>query len=300
MIHIGRAGSKLGTFSEFEVRRGLATGRFSLSDLGWTEGMENWTPLANFPDLIAEPEPPLPMEALLDAPAPNADAANPAAPIQPPSLPWERRERGLVASFAETARMVLTSPAAAFARMRTDGGLFVPLFYNLIGAWLGVIASGVYRLLYVRAAAPPAAAAATAATTTASMSAYLTMTPAGALSELKFVAIMGPILVSILAIVAAGVIHLFLMLAGGATKRYHVTLRVFCYCYGSTQLLQLLPICGGPLALVWFIVCSVAGLAAAHATTTGRSLAAVALFAGASISFVGLIFLMAAQSGPGH
>ncbi len=289
MIHIGRAGSKLGSFSEYEVRQGLATGRFSLSDLGWKEGMENWAPLSNFPELTptSEPEPPLPVEPLGDEPASPQ-------PTEHPGLPWELRERGLLISFLATARMVLTNPSGAFARMRVDGGLFVPIFYNLIGAWLGLIASSVYLLLYVKGQPPVAATAATA-----SANAYLIATPAGALSELKFIAVMGPILVSVIAIVASGIIHLFLMLAGGANKPYHVTLRVFCFCYGSTQLLQLLPFCGGPLAFIWLIVCCVTGLAAAHGATTGRCLAAMALFVGACVSFIGLI-LMAAQSLPGH
>jgi GYF domain 2 len=48
MIHIGRAGSKLGSFSEFEIRQGLKSGKFFLTDLGWKEGMEKWAPLSDF------------------------------------------------------------------------------------------------------------------------------------------------------------------------------------------------------------------------------------------------------------
>jgi hypothetical protein len=286
MIHIGRAGTKLGSFSEDDVRRGLATGRFSLTDLGWKEGMENWAPLSTFPELTAppEPEPPLPGETL-------PLEAQPAQPAPHSGLPWdERAQRGVLAAFAETARMVLTNPYLAFSRMLTDGSLLGPFIYNLIGGWLGLVASGIYLVLTVRAQ-PPSSAGETA------FRQLFDLTPAMAMSELKFFAVMGPILVSVVALISSGIAHLFLMLAGGANKPYHVTLRVFCFSYGSAQLLQLLPICGSLVAPVWLIVCCVAGLAAAHETTTGRSVAAMALFMAACFACcIGFVLLAVGTS----
>ena len=53
MIHVNRGATSLGAFSEEEVREGLRTGRFISTDLGWREGMANWQPLSQFPELGA-------------------------------------------------------------------------------------------------------------------------------------------------------------------------------------------------------------------------------------------------------
>src|SRR5437867_4615720 len=53
MIHVNRGATSLGVFSEEEVREGLRTGRFAPSDIGWREGMANWEPLSQFPELAA-------------------------------------------------------------------------------------------------------------------------------------------------------------------------------------------------------------------------------------------------------
>jgi hypothetical protein len=61
MIHVNRGATSVGIFSEEEVREGLRSGRFASSDLGWREGMPNWQPLSQFPELAsAAPAPPPP------------------------------------------------------------------------------------------------------------------------------------------------------------------------------------------------------------------------------------------------
>src|SRR6059036_1755637 len=48
MIHVNRGATSLGVFSEEQIRKGLRTGRFAASDIGWREGMANWQPLSQF------------------------------------------------------------------------------------------------------------------------------------------------------------------------------------------------------------------------------------------------------------
>ena len=153
MIHIGRAGVKLGSFSEFEVRQGLASGRFLLTDLGWKEGMENWAPLSQFSEF--------------DRPA-AADAAAPRRAGRAGAPPRRRTQPGRACRGIAGSRPVssphssrrpgwsCSSPAEAFARMRTEGGIANPLFYNMIGGWFGAVASGIYLVLTARMQPPPA------------------------------------------------------------------------------------------------------------------------------------------------
>jgi len=287
MIHIGRAGSKLGSFSEFEVRQGLKSGRFFLTDLGWKEGMENWAPLSQFPDLTAPPEPmpPLPGEDL----APETGA--PPAEIAETGLPWDlRKQFGFFPAFGQTAWLVMMNPTEAFSRMLTSGNLSAPLFYNLIGGWFGMICAGIYLVVGARIQPTPPP-------NLSELNAMLFLTPDRAMKELQLLTVMGPVLVTVSALLASAIAHLFLMLAGGANKPYHVTLRVFCFAYGSVQLLQILPLAGGPLASVLLVVYCVLGLAIAHGTTVWRSVTAMALFLLAGfVCCVGAVFLIVSAS----
>lgn len=45
--HLARGGQQIGTFTEEEVRSGLAAGRFQSGDLCWTEGMTDWQPVGS-------------------------------------------------------------------------------------------------------------------------------------------------------------------------------------------------------------------------------------------------------------
>lgn len=78
MIHISRGANSLGAFPEEEVREGLRTGRFTLTDLGWRDGMPSWKPLSQFPELGGEPSPPAPSTAAAQA-APSAPPPQSAA-----------------------------------------------------------------------------------------------------------------------------------------------------------------------------------------------------------------------------
>ena len=58
MIHVNRSGQSLGIFDEARVREGLATGEFIGTDLGWTEGMPTWRPLSELESFGVAPPPP--------------------------------------------------------------------------------------------------------------------------------------------------------------------------------------------------------------------------------------------------
>ncbi len=69
--HVGKGGQQLGPFTAEDLRAKLASGEVAPSDLVWKEGMAQWTPLADVPEL-KPPQPALTLEA--PAPEPAADA----------------------------------------------------------------------------------------------------------------------------------------------------------------------------------------------------------------------------------
>jgi hypothetical protein len=86
-----------------------------------------------------------------------------------------------------------------------------------------------------------------------------------------------PLLVIIGLFIGSAIVHLCLMIVGGANQPFETTFRVLAFSQGSTGPLQMIPICGGAISGVWALVCNCIGLARAHGTDTGRAVLAVLL-----------------------
>ena len=247
-IQVNRGETKLGVFSEEEIREGLSSGRFLPSDIGWRPGMPNWVPLSDFPGVASAPSP--------------ADAG--AVVVAAEGLPWERRQQlGFVQAFVETLKLVLLNPTVAFAIMKKEGGLGDPFLYALIGGSIGFIVNLIWNAAFGSI---------------------------GALAERERIAgmvgvgvgtviciILAPVIIAIGLFIGAGILHLCLMLVGGANRSFETTFRVASYAIGSTNLLAIIPFCGGAVATIWNIVLACIGLAKAHETTTGKAVLAVFL-----------------------
>jgi hypothetical protein len=76
--------------------------------------------------------------------------------------------------------------------------------------------------------------------------------------------------------IAAGILHLMLLLLSGARRDFEATFRVVSYAQ-ATSILFLVPFCGTLVGGVWCLVLYVLGLAAVHQIGHGRATAAVLL-----------------------
>ena len=256
MIHVTRGATSLGAFSEEDVREGLRTGRFLSTDLGWREGMASWQPLSQFEEFreAAPPSPPLQ----------SGVAPSPQLVVPRSGLPWdERQAKGIVNAFIETLQMVLSRPVVAFTAMKREGGLGEPLFYAIIGGTIG----GVFAITYnfvLRSFAPFG-------------------DRHGAFTHLFaglgwiFLLVLTPLFVVIGMFVASAILHVCLMIVGGAKQSFETTFRVICFAEGSASPLLVIPFCGGLISGIWKIVLYCIGLARAHETDTGRAVIAVLL-----------------------
>jgi hypothetical protein len=256
MIHVNRGATSLGVFSEEEVREGLRTGRFVSTDIGWREGMASWQPLSQFTELGAAAPGAPPAQISV------ATASEAAAPRT--GLPWEhRQERGFFNAFVETLVMVLTKPGEAFAIMKREGGLGEPLIYALIGGCLGGIVSFLFSM-----GLQSAGFFANRHDTFAAM--------AGMGGSAAFIVLI-PLFLVIGLFIGSAIVHLCLMIVGGANHSFETTFRVVAFSQGSAGPLQMIPICGGLISGVWGLVCNCIGLARAHDTDTGRAVLAIFL-----------------------
>jgi hypothetical protein len=257
-IHITRGTTSLGTFSEEEVREGLRTGRFISNDLGWKEGMPTWEPLSKFSEFAGAAPPPSPTSTI--APAVSGSTAAPRS-----GLPWERRqELGLVKAFTDTLLMVLTKPVEAFTVMKREGGLVEPLIYMVIGGSFGMIVYCLFTLLLQ-----------SIGFMADSRNAMAGLVGVGI--GFIFVLILMPVFVAIGAFIGSGILHLCLMIVGGAKQPFETTFRVVCFAAGSAYPLMIVPFCGGLICGIWNIVLQCIGLSRSHEIETGRAVLAVLL-----------------------
>jgi hypothetical protein len=273
-IHVNRGGTSLGTFSEAEVSEGLRSGRFAGTDLGWREGMASWQPLSQFSEFASDipagaPPPPTPTPPPVTStitPAPIGSTSSTDTAVTPRSgLPWDDREqRGFLNAFLETLMMVLTKPAEAFTAMRREGGFAGPIIYALIGGCAGALVS--FFFSFALQAMGVAAA---------NKSSFSLLAGAG-IGSIFFIIII-PVFIVIGLFIGSAIMHLCLMIVGGAKESFETTFRVMAFSQGSTGVIQMIPICGAFIAAIWGIVVNCIGLARAHETDTWRAVLAVFL-----------------------
>jgi hypothetical protein len=270
MIHISRSGATLGIFDEGKVREGLRTGEFIGTDLGWMEGMSTWRPLSELDTFQTPSLPPL-QEPIPPSGAGASDATTTSdlAAIAPTAarsgLPWENREgRGLLNALFETLAMIFTRPVEAFTVMKRNDGLADPLLYALICGTAGAVISLGFSLLM--------RSFGIMTNRTSGLSAVF-----GLGFGILFVVILMPVLVVVGTFIWAGIMHVCLMVTGGANQSFETTLRVASYAGGSANVLQIIPLCGGICALVASLVLNCIGLARMHEIDTWRAVVAVIL-----------------------
>ena len=256
--HINRSGTSLGTFSEEDVRAGLRSGRFLGTDLGWREGMATWQPLAQISEFAQD----IPVAGAAVPPPPQAASPGSIPPVTAASartgLPWDdRQQKGFFTAFIETLQVVLTRPAEAFTVMKREGGFGEPLLYGVVGGSVGAIVAFLFSILLH------------------SFGMFANQRNAlGAMAGMGIgsigLIVLIPLAIVIVLFIGAGIVHLCLMIVGGANQPFETTFRVLAFTQGSTGVLQLIPVCGGVIAAVWGIVVNCIGLARTKPIPVGR------------------------------
>jgi hypothetical protein len=181
--------------------------------------------------------------------------------------PWEWPGAGL-SELVDTTKQVLTAPTAFFAAMRVTGGLGRPLAYGLILGTIGIVATTLYRAVFWAAMGP-----------SLGMMRHrpelpwlvpFMQTGVGLVLQL----VLGPPFLVVALFIAAGIVHLLLLLFGGARRGFEATFRVLCYCE-ATALISLLPICGNLIQSVYMVVLAIIGLSEAHGVSRATTAAAI-------------------------
>lgn len=254
-IHINRGGQSLGQFEPDEVRAGYREGKYLAADLAWRDGMAEWRPLGDVIDEIA--------------PETGEGAPPPVAALKQDGPAWEQRDQlGFLKALLETIRAVLLEPTATFSTMRPFGGLWGPLAFAVIVGMVGAVANVFYQFAWTALGLVPQGDKEAAAAAAAIFGSGFVMI---------VIVVLMPLILAAAMFVSAGLVHLSLMIVGGARKPFESTFRVVCYAGGATAVLQLLPIVGAWVASIWALVAEIIGLAEVHGIGKGKATIAVLL-----------------------
>jgi hypothetical protein len=150
------------------------------------------------------------------------------------------------------------------------GGIGGPLLYAIVVGSLGVIVAAIYREVF-------SALMGSTLTTLGGGSEMRRLMPflAGGVGLILQV-IFAPIFVIVGVFLVSAIVHLVLLLLGGARQGFEATFRVACY-GEAAAVLNIIPLCGNLISGVYYLVLVIIGLAAAHGIGKGTAAAAVLL-----------------------
>lgn len=220
------------------------------------------------------------MEATSSPPPP------PATPVQGVGIPWEDPARvSALERFTETVKLLATRPGEAYAGMPTSGGIGSPLSYAVVVGWIGIAFAVVWNMLFQGMWLPFMDLGDEAAV-------FAGFTAAWGIGML----FLAPLFVLVGVFIGAAILHLMLMIVGGANNGFEATFRVVCYAQ-TAQLAAIIPFCGSLISAVWAIVLYVIGLASAHRTTQGKAVLAVVLPLVLCCAFAAALLFMGVLAG---
>ncbi len=280
-IHVSREGASLGQFSVEQVRANLGSGEFRPTDFAWQAGMNDWKPLGEWPEFTG---------STATTPALPTLAPGSALPeeIVEDGPPWEDRAKlGFFPAIIATVKAVLTQPSATFERMKQTGGLGGPLLYAVLLGWVGLGAAMGFQLMFQGAEMTK-----TLAEAESELPAFMTT---GALTGVLIGYIIAlPLFITIGLLIYSGLLHLSLMVVGGAKRSFETTFRVMAYAGGSTSILQAVPLVGPMVGGIWGLVAVIIGISKTHEISLAKAVLAYFLPA---IALCGLIVVFAIGAG---
>lgn len=191
----------------------------------------------------------------------------PASASQGPA--WEDPARPLFERWRLTVADLFARPTRFFEAMPASGGIGSALVFGIIGGSIGLIVSSLFNMVF-----------------NVSLLAFLGDRGADAETTGRMVGntfggactiVLAPLLVLVGLFISSGILHLTLMLLGGARQGYEATFRVQAYVNGSIGLLTAIPLCGGLIGGIWMIVVQIIGVSRVHGISTGHAALAVLL-----------------------
>jgi hypothetical protein len=208
--------------------------------------------------------------------APVADAELQPQPHH--KIDWETRSSWLdLIAFWRTTKNILFRPAATFTALNYEAGIRSSMVYLLVYGSLGqIIGRYWFTLLGIRYG----------------------ILEGNALDNTIHFAIavlLTPIVLLAFVVVVAGLVHLVLRILRATRRPFTATFQVMAYASGAISLVNVIPIAGRFIMVLWALVLYFVGLAKAHQTSKTRvffALVAPLVLAGLFISGIVLLYMV--------
>jgi len=190
---------------------------------------------------------------------------------------WEDRERlGLMAAWWETTKAVLFRPSRFFQRLQPMGKLGDALVFAIVWIVIGSVFQALYGLVLqgaqfaiMRALTGEQATSGNPLLEWMGVGGFMGFSAASGL-------VCGPIMGFVGLIISAGIYHLILRVLRGTGYPFEASLRALAYAQ-AYNFWQLIPLCGGYVALVYWLVLAIIGLKEVHRSRGAKAAAAVLL-----------------------
>ena len=194
---------------------------------------------------------------------------------------WENRgQSGSWKAIYETVKGVLFSPTDFFGKMTFQGGAKDPLIFGIMIGSIGTMFGFFWSFLMM-------------------WGSILSLGEGRidpSLMGVIFILLMvfSPLLITITILLTSAIMHLLLLITGAGKHRFEATLRVVSYSQ-ATQIWGVVPIVGGIVGNLWFLIVQIIGLREIHETSYWRIFVALLIpFAFILILLVvGIIFFFA-------
>lgn len=205
-----------------------------------------------------------------DPPYPPPPPPPPAPPVVD-ALPWERPSAGLGSIFPTMGQFV-TSPLQAYGKMSLTVDLVRPIAYYVAMVLIGQIFAQIWNAVFfdqtiamVQRFLPPELA-----------QQFAPFFQRPGIVQVVLTLIIFPIIFLILLLIWAGLVHMGLVVLGGAASGFAATLRVLCYAR-TADLGLAVPLVGGLVTFIWRRILEAIGLTTAHKCDPWKAVIAVIL-----------------------
>lgn len=178
--------------------------------------------------------------------------------------PFEDRDAygGFFPALLQTWVAACFRPTEFFESVGNSQDLTPALIFGVLVGWIGSFVGALWGLVFQAPLLP------------LMRQEEMTAQLIGGFGSIACVGLFGWLFVLIGIFINGLIIHLFLMIFGGANQGLTMTLRVVSYAY-APQIFAAVPVIGWCVGTIWMLVLEIIGLASAHRTDTWRAALAV-------------------------
>ncbi len=204
----------------------------------------------------------------------NQDNNTTQQPQAPKTVPFEDNGKTYLQGTLDTLKLALLRPAEFFKNYKMSGPVVRSTMFAVLIGWTAAAVNIIYGSLLHGGLIANLRNVMEQMGKNPQDHPLVNMVMTNPKGFMLFSFFLQPIVIVATTVILAGACHFFLNLTGGANKKFDTTYNVIAYC-AAARALEIIPLYGGILSMVFGISMAVKGITAAHQTSQGKAVAAV-------------------------